>query len=304
MAWNRSIEKARRIYGELVRGRTRVRVVNALWEPSNTTPKFVLSPYRSGTTLLRYCLDSHPSIAVPPETDYLAHLGAILVEEASAKGMRDLGYDSESRTKAIGSFGRTFLDTYASSKGKPEWVDKSPRYAEHPFAIDALYPDARYVVMHRHPLDQIHSFTKGGRYVPTALANHECEEGPSLVLAAAHYWCEVSVGLRSFSTNVGTRATTIFYEDLCDFPQKTLRRVLQGFDIEWDESVLNYHLHDHDLGREAGRVQGTVGFSKSSHAWKTWPPELLDDIWEVVGETADSFGYGRDGERRQASKPE
>ncbi|MBB1022944.1 MULTISPECIES: sulfotransferase family protein [unclassified Dietzia] len=261
-------------------------------------PKFVLSPYRSGTTLLRYCLDSHPAIAVPPETDYLAHLGALLLEEASSKGLQDLGYDAEARREAVGGFGRAFLDTYASSKSKPEWIDKSPRYAECPLAIDALYPNARYAIMHRHPLDQVFSFTKGGRYIPSALANQELEEGTNLVLAAANYWSRVSSSLASFAVAVDSRATTIFYEDLCDFPRETLRSALEGFRVEWDESVLNYHLHDHDLGREAGRVQGTVGFSKSSKAWESWPTGLVDEVWGSVSETAERLGYRRDGGRQ------
>lgn len=31
---------------------------------------FLIGVYRSGTTLLRYILDSHSKIAVPPETNY------------------------------------------------------------------------------------------------------------------------------------------------------------------------------------------------------------------------------------------
>lgn len=291
MGWNRATESLRRVYGEVVRGRTRVRVVVAQENSFETTPKFVLSPYRSGTTLLRYCLDSHPDLAVPPETDYLIHLGAALVDEASIQGLRDLGYETADIRRQIAGLGRSFLDTYAVGKGKTHWVDKSPRYAEDPALITAMYPNAKFLVMHRDPLDQIHSFTKGGKYVPAALRSFDDSRGRALVLGAAEYWKRVTEGLLEFSARWESSVHVFRYEELCDDPSRILGGALEHLGMHWDSAVLNYHEHDHDLGREAGRVQGTVGFSRSEGAWREWPAGLSEEVWEIVEPAASLLGY-------------
>lgn len=52
------------------RERVVVREINAA-ERRRLAPGFIIGVYRSGTTLLRFVLDSHPNIAVPPESNFL-----------------------------------------------------------------------------------------------------------------------------------------------------------------------------------------------------------------------------------------
>lgn len=292
-------ESARRVYGEVVRGRTRVKVVPEMSGPAGTPPRFLLSTYRSGTTLFRYCMDSHPDVAAPPESDYLAPLMSLLDDKASMTGLSDLGYDQGLVEQRLSGFARQFLDTYAQGNGGSlGWVDKSPRYAEQPDNLRRLFPDGRYVIMHRHPLDQVNSFTKGGRFVHSALGTEE--QGLPLVLAAAQYWVNVTRRLTDFS-NGRQDSLSITYEELCGEPSRTLGRVLDHYQLSWNESVLRHHEQEHDLGREAGRVSGTVGFSRSSGAWRSWPREWQDEVWRVVAPTAGSLGYGM--EPGEASGP-
>ena len=66
----RVINKISRIVrGPQVRDRIVVKVVDASKRKS-LKPGFLIGVYRSGTTLLRYVLDSHSKITVPPETNY------------------------------------------------------------------------------------------------------------------------------------------------------------------------------------------------------------------------------------------
>src|SRR5699024_5571037 len=99
----------------------------------DTPPRFILSPYRSGTTLLRYCLDSHPDLAVPPETEFLRPLGSLLFDSIYTRGYRDLGYEVDAARALIAGMGREPLDVYAAGKGAIRgWIDKTPSYAERP----------------------------------------------------------------------------------------------------------------------------------------------------------------------------
>jgi len=291
-------ESLRRVYGELVRGRTRVRIVTDVTDAGvtyATPPRFVLSLYRSGTTLLRYCLDSHPDLASPPETDFLTALAHVLEDDHAVTGICDLGFTARDLEMRLAALGRGFLDSYARSHSTRNWVDKSPRYAESPELIWRLFPQALFIVMHRHPLDQIYSFTRGGTFAHPALSTEAV--GRELILAAARYWSDVSAGLIAHARNTSTQTLTIRYEDLCDSPQDVLQRVILHLALPWDAEVLEYHRHSHDPGREAGRVVGTVGFKRSSGYWRRWSRGFVDDLWAVVHGPAVKLGYDLDGPR-------
>ncbi len=287
----RARDHGRRIYGEVVRGRTRVTVVSEAGVKPGATANFVLSPYRSGTTLLRYCLDSHPELAVPPETDYLLPLARVFADAGSMQGLHDLGYDHGAVADLIATAGRRPLDVYAAGKGASAWCDKSPRYAEEPDALHRLFPQAKYLVLHRHPLDQVNSFTKAGTFVHPCLGTTEL--GEPLIRTAARYWAGVASGLVDFSNRVGQQAHSFTYEQLCDQPQEVLRAAVHHLGLDWSPYVFHYHDHDHDLGREAGRVIGTTGFSATSDRWKAWPERWVEVAWGEVAEVAQRLGYTR-----------
>ena len=113
-------------------------------------PIIIGSP-RSGTTLLRFMLDAHPDLAIPPETGFLVPCAERVGQEAvsredffqtvtgypaEAPGWRDfqISHDTfraalqaiEPFTVADGT--RAFYQLYASRFGKPRWGDKTPLY--------------------------------------------------------------------------------------------------------------------------------------------------------------------------------
>lgn len=290
MPQRRALEKLRRIYGELVRGRTRLEIVTAAIDPADTPPRFLLGPYRSGTTLVRYCLDSHPNLAVPPETDFMAPLLDVLDDPQSVSGFSGLGIGTDDVERRLAHFMRAFHDTYAAARhAKSGWLDKSPHYAENPEQIASAFPDASFVVLHRHPLDQIDSFTRGGTFAHRALG--QIDTGAPLIEAAAQYWVRVVAGLRNFASHHSEATLTVRYEDLCESPRETLERILEHLSLPWSDNVLNYHQHDHDLGREGGRVAGTVGFDISTGRYNTWPTDWLETAWSLTRDTATALGY-------------
>lgn len=298
----RYLELARRLYVDIVRGRSRVRVVAETSEAGLSAPRFVLAPYRSGTTLLRYCLDSHPDVAVPPETDFLIPLSSVLDDEPGMTGLADLGYEPSDVAEKLGAFARRFYDTYAKGRRAGNWIDKSPRYAEAPLRILRLFPDARFVVLHRHPLDQIHSFTRGGTVRHTALDAIVCPQTADhsigtmsnryqTIVMGATYWRDVTGRLIEFAAQHPRQALAVKYEQLCDEPRQVLEKILSHYQLDWSDRVMEYHRYEHDLGREAWRAAGTRGFSASSGAWKGWPRDWAVSAWEICQDIATSLGY-------------
>ena len=53
---------------------------------------FLIGCQRSGTSLLRRIVDSHPRIACPPETSFVQPLVQVLHDRRSTRGFQAMGY--------------------------------------------------------------------------------------------------------------------------------------------------------------------------------------------------------------------
>jgi protein-tyrosine sulfotransferase len=105
------------IHGPAVRERIVVKVVAASMR-KRLKPSFLIGIYRSGTTLLRYVLDSHSNIAVPPETNFLYPLADLWRSEWSENGLRGIGVDESGLRDRLLEFSAGVFDDYATAKGK------------------------------------------------------------------------------------------------------------------------------------------------------------------------------------------
>jgi len=131
--------------------------------PHSPVP-FIVGVGRSGTTLLRFMLDAHSELCIPPETGFLPGAAALLADEANArerffalvtgfKTWGDFSVDSErfhDALSALEPFGvsagvRAFYRTYAERHGKPRFGDKSPNYSTKLPVILAVLPEARFI---------------------------------------------------------------------------------------------------------------------------------------------------------------
>ena len=127
---------------------------------------FIISPPRSGSTLLSRMLGTHPDVAAPEEPHLLtplAHLGFYeVVREApydpviTQRGIRALvdalpggeaDYLDALRAATDHLYGR-----YLESHGGTWLLDKTPAYALVTEFIAKLYPRAKFIVLTRHPM--------------------------------------------------------------------------------------------------------------------------------------------------------
>src|SRR5580692_2651212 len=131
------------------------------------SPIFVLSCIRSGSTLLRYVLDTHPSIYAPPEVS-LGHLAdALYLTQANLAGRRQpSGFHREDEVvlAAVRQVLSQMMEEQARRRGKAVWCDKTPGNLSYLPLIANLFPEARFIGLHRHHLDTIHSCLQASRH--------------------------------------------------------------------------------------------------------------------------------------------
>lgn len=213
---------------------------------------------RSGTTLLRMMLDSHPQLAVPPETHFIPHVaracrlsddpaGRFVEAIVGHERWLDFGLDAgrlRERVAEIQPFDvsealRAFYQLYAERFGKPRWADKSPIYALHVEQIQELLPEARFLQVIRDGRDVALSFE--GTWF-----------GPRGIEALAEQWVSRVEAVRRRAHRL-RHYLEIRYEDLVENPEAVLKRVCGFLELPWDPVMLSYHTRAEERMAEMAR---------------------------------------------------
>ncbi len=227
--------------------------------PPQPAPIFILGVPRSGTTLLRVLLDSHPNIACGPETPWLsAHhprtVGALVdfLCEDPLGYCRSFGGDKDDVLLAARAFVNSLLAGYARKRGKSRWAEKTPDNLLFLPFLRALFPDALFVHLRRQVLDVALSTAVISDHRKGISTYHETRLplAPGIdventlfnaVLRRVHWDRKLSDGL------VGTPVHRMNYEDLVHHPEPVLRELIQFLGEPWADEMLRYSDVPHEL---------------------------------------------------------
>jgi hypothetical protein len=200
--------------------------------PARPAPIFVVGCQRSGTTLLRLVLDSHPAVACGPETRFLESMTRIVGDDWPR--LARYGCDKSEWLAGIAAWYGGLQDEYAQRRGKVRWADKTPRYALIMDFLDQLFPDAQFIHIIRDPRDVVLSHRKRFGYVSA--------------VKAVRKWPVYVATARASGQRLGPqRYLEVRYEDLVADNSKELRRVFEFIDEPWDPIVLDYDQLPHDV---------------------------------------------------------
>lgn len=283
----------RLIEGPPVREKTVVKVLNPS-QRKRCPACFLVGVYRSGTTLLRFVLDSHSRIAVPPETNFLAGLAEMYNSEWMRKGLRGVGLDEEGLLERLRDFAWTIYDDYTLAKGKARWVDKTPSYVDILDFIDTLFGrDCRYIMLYRHGLDVAQSLAtihaNDGLGGPARRYAEEFACSPRL--AFTHYWADQCAKMIHFERRHSDRCHRIRYEDYAVDPQKHLPPVFAFLGEAWEPQVLQYHKVPHDFGLQDHKIETTRGFKPKTKTYDDWSAEEIKEGLRLAQPVLEQLGY-------------
>ncbi|MFD0690816.1 sulfotransferase family protein [Actinomadura fibrosa] len=204
----------------------------------------MLSTARSGSTLLRFILDSHPVLACPPESDvalafrHLLRMRTILEEARTGTGGQG---PSAGLPEHIAAAVRRPVDEafaeYLRSVGKKRWCDKSPDSVWDAEILPELYPRARFISLYRHPMDVIASLVESHPFgLGDGLAarhQHLAAQYPgNMVATAGAYWQAHVERMLAFEAMHPDRCLRIRYEDLATAPEPTAARIFSFLGVK------------------------------------------------------------------------
>jgi hypothetical protein len=280
---------------------------------------------RSGTTLLRFMLDSHPELAIPPETGFLhpacdlKRQGGETPEDvfqlltsfpSDAPCWPDFDIEANrlrSELHRIQPFDvasgmRAFYRLYAERFNKRRFGDKTPSYCEHIERIGELLPEAHFV-----------HIVRDGRDVALSLRPLWFSPGHDIETLARYWSRTVRAGRAG-----GSRARAymeVRYEDLVREPVPQLEALCRFLQLPFHSDMVEYWLRTPERLREHKARFSADGVELVTHEqrlnqqrltmqppqvqsvfrWKTdMSTSERDEFQRVAGDTLAELGYKSD----------
>jgi Sulfotransferase family len=246
-------------------------------------PIFVVGTMRSGSTMLRLILDSHPDIAVGAETGFM---GAVMGAKAipSWKHGTDwyqrIDWTEDEFDERLREFYGGMFERYASAQGKRRWGEKTPFHTEHMAAMARLFPDSVFVGIVRHPGAVAASLRKNFHYT---------------FAEALAYWNATNLHMIRAATTLGTRFAALRYEELVTSGEPVLRELMDFLDEPWTPALLEHHRVQRSKGAPRVADGSTItshpiDASRATH-WAAHATAQDYDALRSIADLARFFGY-------------
>ena len=263
-------------------------------KPQLSPMPIIVGAPRSGTTLLRFMLDSHPELAIPPETGFLP----ILAEQAisgtataesyyttitntplQSPAWPDFSLDASAFEKSLRSLRpfdpteatRRFYRQYADRFAKKRCGEKTPMYSVHMPAIETLLPEAAFIHLIRDGRD-------------ASLSLRPLWFSPSADISElAEQWKSTVVKARQDSTLV-RKYLEIRYEELLTSPTKILSTIGSFLEMPYSSCMEAYYQRTPERLREhleRKNANGTTWLTQEQRISQQWRTTLPPDTSRI-----------------------
>jgi len=272
-------------------------------------PIFIVGVARSGTTLLRYMLCSHPNIYVPPESNFIPRFfrkrpsqpisreSAVRIVEQVARyrtfwrDWREEPLEPQAFVDALPVLTPTALvealySRYAHQYGAVRWGDKSTIYAEWVDLFDEICPTCKIIHIIRDPRD-------------VTVSSLDAYRGSRFFYMDPYYsarmWSRrIGAGIASGQRLPPNRYHEIRYEDLTQDPQARVRTLCDFLEEDFHPAMLapkaEAQKHYHKFGIHQ-RVRGEVTSSRTGRWRRDLSAADQRLVQRLVREWLPEFGY-------------
>jgi amino acid adenylation domain-containing protein len=241
----------------------------------NQPALFVLSPPRSGSTLLRVMLGGHTRLFAPPELELL-NFNTMSERRAALSGRNSFWLEGTIRAVmevkgCSADEAKTIIEEYEIAgattqqfyRAMQEWlgarmlVDKTPSYAmslEVLQRAESRFDGAKYLHLVRRPQGMIHSFEEAGIHQIFPRFNHPFRPRELAELI----WTLCQRNIREFLAGVDERRQhVVVFEELIADPRRVLEGVCEFMGFAFEEAMLEPY--------RDGKRRMTDGLHEVSH---------------------------------------
>lgn len=255
---------------------------NAVLPPKDrASPVFLVGFPRSGTTLLDTLLMGHPQVQVLEERPMLTRVEAAL---GGIDRLTDLDDETAATLRAL-----YFREVAENIDLRPDTllIDKNPLHLNKVPLIHRLFPDARFILALRHPLDVVLSCFITNFRLNDAMANFV-----DLETSAAFYDLNFSFWEQSRAI-MPIRVHEIVYERIVADSEAELRPLFDYLDLDWRGEVLDHRRTAMERGviTTASYSQVTEPiYNRAAGRWTRYRDQLAPVI-PILRPWIEQFGY-------------
>jgi len=234
-----------------------------------TSPVFLLSPVRSGSTLLRVMLNTHSQICAPHEM-HLRRLQVVISKAYAELSVEQSGLTLEGLEHLLWD---RLLDRELQKSGKQLIVEKTPSNLLMWKRLRRAWPKARYVYLLRHPSAVADSWQRA----------HPKRSQETVHLEVLRYMDALQAARGTLTGHV------VRYEELTTDPAGVLQGLCGYLGVPWEPAMLDYGSGDH------GPLRSGIGdWSEKIQSGKVQaaaPPPAAADVHPDLRHIAQAWGY-------------
>ncbi|MDO6776601.1 sulfotransferase [Shewanella sp. 3_MG-2023] len=228
----------------------------------NRTQFFVLGNPRSGTSMFRLMLNSHPEIVVPPECGFAHWLSdKYMAQDFDQEEIYEVFSEDVFNSKKFETWHLEQKDilevllenkptsyecaiqcvylAYAKikSNGKDPAVlgDKNNYFIDHILELKAIFPKAKFILLIRDGRDVACSYLQIEKDDISSIYK------PSLSQSIEDIACEWVLNNEKVLREVGSELFITRYEDLLSVPEETLSKVCEYLNLSFDQHMLSFY---------------------------------------------------------------
>jgi hypothetical protein len=251
-----------------------------------TSPVFILSATRSGSTLLRKVLSSHSAIHAGPEL-HITDVKANAAGPGCTAAMAEIGLRQRDLEYLIWD---RILHRELLRSGKRIIVEKTPGNVLVWRRLTECWPQARYLFLLRHPgsvAESTASFLQD-HVLPNASMSDLFDERTRRYTSPAWYRTVAVSAVRPMldalaEAREALPGTTIRYEEFAAEPERIARGLCEYLGVGWEPDMLEYGKADREsntqfyLGDVSQKItSGRIQPGRPLPSEEDIPPELLD----------------------------
>lgn len=281
------------------------------------SPIFIVGCPRSGTTLLRDLLRSHPNLTFPEESHFIPQLYESYGDPKTEAEARKLAAKILSlrwvqawdlrltpaqfaEERSYGRLVSRIYEAWARKENKPRWGDKTPPYVTKIPVLMKIFPRAKIIHIYRDGRDVASSWVR-------------VRFGPRNIFTAASAWRKmVAAGREAGAALPPETYLEVCYESLVRDPRETMTQVCAFVGEPFSDAVLRpnpligWNRYSPILGSARPRkARPDEVVATNLDKWKK-EMSLSDRILveSVAGDLLAPLGYETEGLARRISRPE
>ena len=211
------------------------------YSKSNLNPIFLIGFPRSGTTLLDTILRSHPKIKIIEEKP----LVTTMISKIKNKNLKSLENITNDEINFLRQEYQKEFEKYENPENKDiVYIDKLPLNIIYCGEILRIFPDAKFILSLRHPLDSVLSCFMQDFVLNNAMANFlRIDDATKLYENIFNLW-------NQYKQLLNVKFVAVKYEKLIKNFEDNVKLVLNFLNLKWDDSLKDYR----DTAKKRGKI--------------------------------------------------